>query len=152
MKDIKRILAVNRMTKYCPKAIYYGIALSQRHGFELSVVHIIDTSWFKGWNFPMMSVEEEYKKDLEKKKKKIDNIISREKKKGMTITEFTIQGDPTTEILKVIKGEKIDMLILVAHQESRLEHFFFGYSNEEIIEKMPCSILLVKKDPEPLSY
>jgi nucleotide-binding universal stress UspA family protein len=152
MKDIKQILAVNRMTKYCPKAIYYGIVLSQKHGFELSVVHIIDTSWFKGWNFPMMSIEEEYKKDLEKKKKKIDNIISREKRKGMIIKEFTVQGDPTTEIFKVIKEEKIDMLILVAHQESRLEHFFFGYSNEEIIEKMPCSILLVKKDFEPMSY
>ena len=152
MEDIKRILAVNRMTKYCPKAVYYGIVLSQKHGFELSVVHVIDTSWFKGWNFPMMSVEEEYRKDLEKKKKKIDNIISRERKKGMTIKEFTIEGEPTTEILKVIKKENIDLVILLAYQENRLEHFLFGRSNEEIIEKMPCSVILVKKGPETMSY
>ncbi len=28
-----------------------------------------------------------------------------------------------------------------------MEHFLFGRSNEEIVRRMPCSILLVKKEP-----
>jgi nucleotide-binding universal stress UspA family protein len=39
---------------------------------------------------------------------------------------------------------------MLAHEEGHLEHFLFGRSNEEIIRKMPCSVLLVKKEPEPL--
>jgi len=30
-----------------------------------------------------------------------------------------------------------------------LEHFLFGRSNEELIRRMPCSLLLVKKEPGP---
>ncbi len=148
MEDIKRILVVSRITKYCQKAIHYGISLSKKYGAKLSVLHTIDTFWLRGWNVPMISVEEEYKKGLKRTKEELDNIITMEKKKGMVIKELLKEGDPTEEILKVIKEENIDLVILLAHEESRFEHFLFGRSNEEIIRKIPCSILLVKKEQE----
>ena len=144
MEDIKRILVVSRITKCCHKAIHYGISLSKKYGAELSVLHMIDTFWLKGWNVPMISVEEEYKKELKKTKEELDNIINTENIKGMVIKELFKEGDPTEEILKVIKEENIDLVILVAHEESRFEHFLFASSNAEIIRKIPCSILLVK--------
>ncbi|MGO9139261.1 MAG: hypothetical protein ACLQBC_16560, partial [Syntrophales bacterium] len=69
MEDIKRILVVSRIImKGCPKAIHYGISLSKKYGAELSVLHMIDTFWLRGWNVPMIGVEEEYKKELERTK------------------------------------------------------------------------------------
>jgi len=150
LEDIKRILVVSRIMKYCHKAIHYGISLSKKYRADLSVLHIIDTFWLKGWNVPIISVEEEYKNELKRTKKELDDMINMEKKKGMVITELLKEGDPTEEILKVIKEENIDLVILLAHEESRFEHFLFGRSNEEIIRKMPCTVLLVKKEPEPL--
>jgi universal stress protein A len=41
---------------------------------------------------------------------------------------------------------------MLAHEEGRLEHFISGRSNEEIIRHMPCSIMLVKKEPAPIAY
>jgi nucleotide-binding universal stress UspA family protein len=38
---------------------------------------------------------------------------------------------------------------MLAHEEGRIEHFLFGRSNEKIIMEMPCSILMVKKEPGP---
>jgi nucleotide-binding universal stress UspA family protein len=37
---------------------------------------------------------------------------------------------------------------LRAHEEGRIERFLVGGSNDAIIRKMPCSILLVKKEPD----
>ena len=54
-----------------------------------------------------------------------------------------------TKIVKTIAEEKIDLLVMLAHQEGHVEHFLFGRSTEELVRKMPCSILLVKKEPEP---
>jgi nucleotide-binding universal stress UspA family protein len=150
MEEIKRILVVSRITKSCQKAIHYGISLSKKYGAELSVLHIIDTFWLKGWNVPMISVEEEYKKEMKRIKQELDDVINMEKKKGMVIKELLKEGDPTEEILKVIKEENIDLVILLAHEEGRFEHFLFGRGNEEIVRKMPCTVLLVKKEPEPL--
>lgn len=144
MNEINRILVVSWMTQYCKKSIHYGVSLAEKFGAELFVIHIVNTLWFQGWNLPMISVIEERKKDLEKLKQELDNIIDHEKKKGMTIRDFVQEGDPVDVILKTIKDEKIDLLVLRAHEEGRADRFLVGGSNDAIIRKMPCPIFLMK--------
>jgi nucleotide-binding universal stress UspA family protein len=153
MEDVKRIMVVSRDTKYCRKAVKYGVALSRIYGAELYVIHVVhDPFIFGGWNLPMPSLEEEYQKVLNEARKELHSVIDSEKKKGMTIKELIKEGDPTEVLLKAVKEEGIDLLIMLAHEEGHLEHFLFGRSNEDIVRKMPCSVLLVKKEPEPVKF
>jgi nucleotide-binding universal stress UspA family protein len=153
MEDVKRILVVSRDTKYCRKAVKYGVSLSRTYGAELYVIHVVhDPLIFGGWNLPMPSLEEEYQKVLNQARKELHSVIDSEKKKGMTIKELIKEGDPTEVLLKAVKEEDIDLLIMLAHEEGHLEHFLFGRSNEDIVRKMPCSVLLVKKEPEPVKF
>jgi nucleotide-binding universal stress UspA family protein len=153
MEDVKRILVVSRDTKYCRKAVKYGVSLSRTYGAELYVIHVVhDPFIFGGWNLPMPSLEEEYQKVLNEARKELHSVIDSEKKKGMTIKELIKEGDPTEVLLKAVKEEDIDLLIMLAHEEGHLEHFLFGRSNEDIVRKMPCSVLLVKKEPEPVKF
>ena len=149
MKDIERILVVSWMTQYCQKSVHYGVSLSEKYKAELSVIHIVNTLWLKGWSLPMVSLIEERKKDLDREKRELDEIINREKKKGMVIREHIREGDPVDEILKTIKDENIDLVILRAREEGRIERFLVGGINDAIIRKMPCQIFLVKGEPEP---
>jgi universal stress protein A len=73
-------------------------------------------------------------------------------KKGMSIKEMIREGNPIKEILKVIKEEDINLIIMLAHSEWRLVHFLFGRIKEEIIRKMPCSVLLIKEEPGKVAY
>ena len=50
------------------------------------------------------------------------------------------------EIKKVVEDEKIDLIVMLAHEEGRFEHFLFGRTNDAILRKLPASILLVKKN------
>ncbi|HKN19017.1 MAG TPA: universal stress protein [Dissulfurispiraceae bacterium] len=153
MHDIKRILVVSRMTKYCRKAVHYGISLSRCFGAELYVIHVVhDPLTFGAWNLPKPSLEEDYKKEIRKSKEDIDACIIAEKGKGMPIKELIKEGDPSEEILAAIKENNIDLAIMLAHEEWRLEHFLFGRSNEEMTRKMPCSILLLKEEPQPMAF
>ncbi len=147
MKDINRILVVSWMTQSCKKTVHYGISLADKYQAELSVIHIVNTMWLQGWNLPMISLIEERKKDLKKIKQELDNIIAGEKTKGMTIREFIKEGNPVEAILKTIADEKIDLVVLRAQEEGRLEHFLISGSNDAIIRKMPCSVFLVKDKP-----
>ena len=36
-------------------------------------------------------------------------------------------------------------------KRGRLEDLLFNRSNDELVRKMPCSIMLVKKEPEPIA-
>lgn len=146
MDFIRHILVVSWLTKHCNKTIQFGISLSRKYEAELFVIHVMDTTWFKGWSVPMMSIEQEHKRDMEMRKAELHEIISLEKKKGMAIKEFVKEGIPSEVILKLIKEEAIDLLILRSYEESRLERMLVGGSNDEIIRAMPCSIFLVKQE------
>jgi len=147
MEDIKRILAVSRMTRECKKALHYGVSLAQKYGAELYVIHVVyDPLIFGVWNLPKPSLEEDYRKEIENVKKDLSKIVNAEKGKGMSIKEIIKQGEPTHEILTAVEKESIDLIIMLAHEEWRLEHFLFGRSTEDIIRKMPCSVLLVRED------
>jgi nucleotide-binding universal stress UspA family protein len=155
MGEIKRILAMCGVATCCQEIIDCGISLAHKYKAELYFIHIIYNPFgLQGWNLPMFSMEEEYYKLLEETKRDLDEIIAEEQKNGLLIRGVVREGPPTDEILKVIKEENIDLLIMHAHEETRmerlelrLENFLFGASKQELILKMPCSILLLKQEP-----
>jgi nucleotide-binding universal stress UspA family protein len=148
MEDIRRILAVSWLTQYCQRTIHYAVSLAAKYGAELSVIHVIDTLWSQGWNLPTMSQDESRGKEMERIQAELDNIIGSETKEGVKIKKIIKEGDPIEEIMKVIEEEKIDLVIMRTHEEGRIERLLVGGSNDALIRKMPCSILLVKKEPD----
>jgi len=103
-------------------------------------------------NLPIVSLEKEYEKIMREAKEDLDRILAKERSNGLPVTELIKKGEPTKEILKAVEELKIDLLIMLSHEEWRIEHFLFGRSNEEIVRKMPCSVLLVKKEPQPVKW
>ena len=146
MEDVKRILVVSRDTINCATAVHYGVSLAKKYEAELYILHATEDSsssldGYKG---------EEHKKLLQEIQKKLTATIAAENDQGLPVKELIKEGNPVAEIFKVIKDEHIDLLILQAHTEGRLEHLIFGRNNDEILRKMPCSILMVKKEPGPV--
>ena len=148
MNDYKRILVVSRMIQPSRKAVQVGVSLARNYGAELYVLHSVYNPFgLKGWSVGTLSLEKEYEKILLDAKRDLSELIESEKIKGLSIKELIREGEPTEEILKTIKEEKIDLLIMLAHEEGRLEDLLFNSSNNELIRKMPCAIMLVKKEP-----
>jgi len=150
--DIERILVVSRMTKHCQKAVHYGVLLARRLGAELYVLHVIHNPFgLDGFSLAIPSLrtlDDEWERLQRKAKAELDRIIDLEKSDGRSIDVLLREGDPKTEILDVVKEKNIDLLIMLAHQEGRLEHLLFGRSDDEIIRRMPCSVLLVRGEVE----
>jgi nucleotide-binding universal stress UspA family protein len=153
MQDINRILVVSRMTTACIKAVHYGVSLAKKYGAALSVIHVIhDPFGVEGWNLPLPNLEKDYQDLLKKTRQQLDGIIEKENRGGMHIEVLMPEGDPTDVIVKTVKEKNIDLLVMLAHEEGHLEHFLFGRSNHELVLRMPCSILLVKKEPKAVAF
>jgi universal stress protein A len=150
MDDLKHILVLSRVTEDCRKAVHYGVSLAKKYGADLSILYVIhDPFSVEGWSLPipyLRALKEEQQKMREDIKKELDKIIAAEKTRGMNIKEFIKEGAPADEVSKVVKEEEIDLMIMPAHQEGRLEHLLFSRDNEKIIRAMPCSIFLVKHE------
>ncbi len=148
MEKLNNILVVSRMIKYDAKAIQTGASLARKYGAKLTVIHVIhDPFGIEGWNLPMPNLEKDYQNLLKKTREELDKLAERERANGTSIEVMLKEGEPTREILQTVKEKQIDLLIMLAHEEGHIEHFLFGKSNHELILKMPCSILLIKKEP-----
>ncbi|MBW2057092.1 MAG: universal stress protein [Deltaproteobacteria bacterium] len=151
MDDVKRILVVSRSTGASRKAFHYGVSLARKYEAELFVVHVI-YDYFRAdrWNLPipnLRSLQDGYKKMEQVAKAELDALIELEKAKGMPIREIIKEGDPVEETLRIVTKEKIDLVVIPAHEEGRIEHLLFSRDVEKLIRTMPCSILLVKEEP-----
>ncbi len=147
-EPISHILVVSRMTTFCRNAIYLGMSLSRKYNAHLSIVHAMFNPFAMGWSLPMISMEDEYKKALEREKKILDDIIQEKRTKGMRIDEYVRYGKPMDEIMAILKQGGIDLVILHAHSHSHLDHIIYGYDYEDVVRKASCSVLLVKGDGE----
>jgi nucleotide-binding universal stress UspA family protein len=148
MSEYQRILVVVRMIQSCRKAIQYGVSLARKYGADLYVIHSIHNPFgLKGWGLGTRTLALEYEKSILDARRKLSALVEAERTQGMSIKELVREGEPTEEILKTIEAEKIDLLVMLAHEEGHVEHLLFGRSNEELVRKMPCSIMLVKKEP-----
>ena len=152
MEEMKRILVLSRSTKYCQKAVRYGLSLAKCYGCEMLVLHVIhDPFGLDGWNVPiayLKELEDEYKRMQNKARADLDRMVEEGKAAGIPVRVMVKEGDPNKELFKVIEEEKIDLLVLLAHEEWRLEHLLFGRANHEIVRRMPCSVMLVKQEPK----
>ena len=150
MDDVKHILVLSRAIEDCRKALHYGVSLSRKYDAELVVLHVIhDPFNVEGWSLPLpylRTLKEEQQKMREDIKKELDKIIASEKTRGINIKEFIREGAPVDEVMKIVEKEKIDLMIIPAHEEGRLEHLLFSRDNEKFTRTMPCSILFVKHE------
>lgn len=147
MNTIKRIMAVASDLKHSRETVRYGVSLAKKYGAELVVLHVEhDPFGESGWNLPFLSVEEEYRELLKEAGKNLTKIVRAEATGGFPVKELVRKGEPVGVIRSAVEEEKIDLLLMPAHEENRLEHFLFGRINAAIIRRLPCSVLLVKQE------
>ncbi|GFE60630.1 universal stress protein [Geobacter sp. AOG2] len=156
MENIRRILVISRMTQYCRKAIHSGVSLARKYDAELQVLHLVSNpTAMKAVNAPGLFPEEDYKNypNIQREaKEELDKVIKQEIKDGFPIKELISDHDPVNEIVRVVEEGAIDLIVMLAHEEGRLEHALFGREKDAIIRRMPCSILLVKSEPGPVNW
>lgn len=149
MKSIKKILVVSRSTLHCQEAVETGISLARQHGASLRLLHVIhDPFSLDGWNLPIPNFHDELEKMKSRARKKLNQMVAAEKANGLDVVEEVREGRPDEEILQAVQREKIDLLIMAAHPEGRLEHFLFGRTNDVILRKIPCAVLLVRQNEQ----
>lgn len=146
METFNNILVVSRSTQHCIKVLRTGIALARKFGSRLHVLHIIhDPFNVNGWNLPVPSLDKEYHNMVSKARTELDRLVQAEKAEGIVVNEWVRDGSPVEAIQETVENEKIDLILMLAHKEGRLEHFLFGKTNDAIIRKLPATLMLVNK-------
>ena len=144
MEMFNNILVVSRSTKKCIKVLRTGIDLARRFDAKLHLLHIVpDPLNLREWDMQSPSFDREFEKMVAQARVELDRLVKAEGAQGLVISEWVKGGDPITEIEAVVKDENVDLILLRAHKQGRLEHVFFGRTNDAIIRSLPATLLLV---------
>lgn len=160
MENFKRVLVVDRTGEYSRDAVQVGISIAKKYGSELSVLHLVsspvNTTSMAGaaLNAPSAFPDDSrnYVNTQEQAREELDRTIHAEIGAGLPIKVLIREGKAVDEIMQVVAEEKIDLMVLLSHEEGRLEHMLFGRENDALLRRMPCSILLMKREPEAVDW
>ena len=155
MEKIERILVVNRTRQYCREEVRVGLSVARKYGARLLLLHLISNPVdMEALNAPL-PYPDEHKRHLsfeDEAREELNKLLRPELSSEFPVDIIIRNGDPVDEIGKVVREQKIDLIVLLAQEQGRLEHMLFGRDNDEIVRSMPCSILLVKHEPEPVNW
>lgn len=112
------------------EAIHCGVLLARKYDAKLQVLHLVSNPVdMKVVNAPGLFPNEEYKnyKNIQREaKEELDKVIKQEIRDEFSIKELISDRNPIEEIVKVVSEEKIDLIVMLAHEEGRIEHALFG--------------------------
>jgi nucleotide-binding universal stress UspA family protein len=150
--SVRRILVPIDLTEESHKSIEFGLALAQRFGAHLTLLHVYKQSYAVQFVRGPNSSDEVWKDRMHfagKLKSCAENVKERF---ADCDAEFR-DGEPGEEIARTAKESDIDLIVISTHHYNWLTRLAYGCDAERILRHAPCPILIVqtenKKASEP---
>jgi nucleotide-binding universal stress UspA family protein len=130
--------------------VHHGLKISKAIGSELFVAHIdVDILNQEGGNIATSrkDLQEEYNQEKQKIKAELDRLIASEQDSSnpVIVKDTIVSNKLYADVIRLVKDNDIDLLIMMAHPEGHIEIALFDQDNAKIIRDLPCSIFLVKE-------
>jgi len=146
----KKILIPTDGSEYSEKAGEYAIWIANQSFSQIMVLNVIDTSYLR--SIPQkdleLSLEDQFKAEgnmaVQKFSKKLEESECNGKCKNILFNTLIKKGKPADEILKTIKEEEIDLVVMGASGKHGLNRLYPGSVTESVVRSASCPVLVVK--------
>lgn len=143
--SVKRILVATDLTEESRKTIHFGLALAQRFGAHLTLLHVYKRSYAVHFVRGPNSSDEVWNDRMHfagTLKVWEENVKERF---ADCDAEFR-EGEPAEEIARTAKERGVDLIVISTHHYNWLTRLAYGCDAERILRHAPCPILIVQTD------
>ena len=67
---------------------------------------------------------------------------------GLDVEELIVHGEAASEIVRVARERKVDLIVIASHGRTGLGRILFGSTAEAVVRHAPCPVLVVKPPQE----
>ena len=137
--NFKTILVPLDGSKYSKKALQRASEITHAFDSKIILLYIAEKSSIN------LLDRKEYLKMVKKfGKKTLDDANKTLSKKGIKAKFFLKEGNIVSEIEKIVKSEKCDLVIVGNKGLGAVTRFLLGSTSNKLAQHSPCSLLIVK--------
>ncbi len=145
MVEIKRILYPIDFSECSYQVLPYVLYVAEKYDAEIYLLYVVDDlRQFAGMHVPHTSISNFIEEALVESEKMLDKICDEHLQSCPNFQRRLVMGDPRVEILKMVKSEKIDLVIIGSHSRRGLERIIFGSVAEYVVKNASVPVLTVK--------
>jgi len=147
---IEKIMVYIDGTEQSIAAAQYALCLTRVTGAQLIALYVIDTKALDDLLKARIFLKEEqmeYERDLEDDSKRyLNHVRELAQQKGIRVETKSVMGSVYREIVREVKEEGIDLLIIgeLSRIKSRRDEFYD--QTERAMRAVRCSVLIVKNE------
>ena len=94
---------------------------------------------------PIADISEQLEESAEREMPKVAEC---EECAGLNVEEMIVHGDAATEIVRVARERRVDLIVVSSHGRTGLGRILFGSTAEAIVRHATCPVLVVKPPQE----
>ena len=147
---VKKILVYIDGTEESITAAQFAICLTQFTGASLTAFYVINIKALDDLLKARIFLKEEqleYEQDMEADAQRYLNHVSElARNKGIAVETKSAMGNTHQEIVKLVKEEGFDLLIIGELSRIRSRRDEFYNETERAMRAVPCSVLIVKDE------
>lgn len=139
--ELKRILCPCDLSGFSNAGTALATALCERFGGTLVLMHVIDTrmDYPQFWpeSGPLTSASA--RPDALRAVKEVAGQCT-----GIATETYVPIGIPHSEIVRAVKDENIDLVVMATHGRTGIAHALLGSTTEKVVRHAPCPVLTIR--------
>lgn len=150
--EIKKILWPTDFSENSNAALSYVLSLSQKYGAEICLLYVAEDlahlgSWYGEITPPETELrpsvfEELHQWEIPRAQRKMDEVCEKDLSGCPMFHKRVAVGDPAEEILKAIKKEDVDVVVMATR--GRRGQFEFGSVADKVVKNSPVPVWTVQ--------
>ena len=145
MIDLHRILVPTDFSEHSRNALRYGIALAEKFGAELHLLHILqDLSVYQPDAVmvgpPVVPPVEELTAAA---RVALHRLRDEQHLEHLVVHTEVREGPPVEEIVDYAHENHIDLIVIATHGRGWFAHLLMGSVAEKVVRKAPCPVMAV---------
>lgn len=144
---MKRILVPCDFSEPAIQAFRFAVEIAQQSKGEIALLHVVDIPvMYDTVLMPTLQFEADTIREMKAKAEKdFEKMRTKWSKGGIVIRSIVEFGSATPTIIRVIKEQKSDLVIMGTKGVTGLKEFFVGSNTEKIVRSSPVPVMAVKK-------
>lgn len=148
---IRSILLPTDFSECAQYALAYASEFARDAGASVICVHVVEpivaTVGYAGVTepLPMADISDQLEDSAARE---LPKISQREEFAGLSVEDVIVHGDAASEIVRVAKERKVDLIVISSHGRTGLGRILFGSTAEHVVRHAPCPVLVVKPRQE----